>query len=194
MKKFEDIKKLEESYKGIYKNISEADAAQQSPQTQPSQATSNTNKRIKDMNGFNTNLTAIDQMEDKITEFMETAQKTGWLTQTEMNSIKQVLQSFLTGTLTSLMVSTDIKNNQQGQEMIKAIQSKIKLIDINQVTAAYEQAVTGQAADQSAAPGAGATPGTAPGARPNLGYSPGGGYRWQSALDTISNFKQARGQ
>ena len=185
MKKFEDIKKLEESYKGIYSNISEAEATQQSSQTQPNQATSNTNKRIKDMNGFNTNLAAIDQMEDKITEFMETAQKTGWLTQPEMNSIKQVLQSFLTGSLTSLMVSTDIKNNQQGQEMIKAIQSKIKLVDINQITAAYEQAVTGQAAEQQA------TPSTAA-ARPNLGYSPNGGYRWQSALDTLNNFRQAQ--
>lgn len=188
MKQPNDYHMLAESYSRIYKPVQEANAT---PQAQQGQLPQQQAYRIKDVAAFNSNLAAIDQMEDKIVEFFNTAKTTGWLQDQEINAIKPVMQNFITNTVSSLMSQTDIKDDKQAQDMIKNVQSKIKFVDINQVVARF-----------NALKGAGGTtPGAAGGTQPaapqqsqNLGYQPGTSYRWQQALDTIKNFQPAMQQ
>lgn len=186
MNKKTDFHLIAESYDAIYNKpvVTEA-APQQTQQKQQSAA------RIKDMQGFNTNLNAIDQLEDKMIEFVSSAQKTGWMSGQEIAGAQKVLQSFLTSTILSLLASTNLKDQNQMQQALSQVKSKIKFVDVNHITSLYQQIATGQRtqqqSQQQAAAGTATPPSAAGASRPNYGAMPGS-FRFQQALDTVNNF------
>jgi len=191
MKQPSDYKQIAESYDAIYKKLDEADtkqpAAAPSTQEQPAKQAPQTPARVKDAAGFNTNLDAIDKLEDQMINFVETAQKTGWLQGNEINAFKGVLTNILTSSIVSLLISTQINDEKQMDQMLKTIQSKIKFVDVHQIVNAYNAAK----GDNAATPGAGIAGAAAAGQAPNMGQQPTS-YRWQAAVDTLKNFQTAR--
>lgn len=173
-----DIVLLAESYHNIY---------------EAQQTTMQPTARIKNTSEFNTNLQTIDQLEDKIVDFISTAQSTGWMNAQEIASVKTMLESFITGILTSLLVSTEIKDNNQMQNMLKSISSKIKFVNIDKIAGLYNQAKStynAQTAGTAAAQSTQTNQSAQPPQPANLGTQPGN-YRFQQALDTMNNFKRA---
>lgn len=128
-----DSKLISENYKRILEaqaNMAASTAAQ--PQAQP------TEKRIKDMSSFTTNLIAIDAFEDRTNDLFNTAIKTGFFTQQEAAQAKQLIGSTISGLLLSLVVSTQVSSPNQLEQMKKAITDKIKGIDVSQIIQAIE--------------------------------------------------------
>lgn len=122
-----DNKLISESYKRIL----EAKANTQPAPAQP--AAQSTQKRVKDINSFTSNLIAIDAFEDRFNDLLNTAIKTGFFNQQEAAQAKQLIGSTIVQLLGKLAELTQINSPNQIEQMKKAISDKIKGVDVTQV-------------------------------------------------------------